>query len=101
MVKADACINRVSKVAFRNLYADKLGSTKKEAAVQIDTLFEVIGDLLVDGKTLSYPGFGCFVQRTRAARIGKNSFTGQLDYNFKESHSVGFRVAKKLKTRLG
>ena len=59
-----------------NVY-EKLGVySKKEAAEIVEVVFEQIKDTLADGEKLKISGFGNFVVREKAERIGRNPKTG-------------------------
>ena len=60
-----------------NVY-EKLGVySKKEAAEIVEVVFEQIKDTLADGEKLKISGFGNFVVREKAERIGRNPKTGE------------------------
>lgn len=55
----------------------KLGGTKKSAEDAVDTVFDTIMKALGRGDEVSVSGFGAFVAKKRAARMGVNPRTGQ------------------------
>ena len=50
--------------------------SKKEAAEIVEVVFEQVKDTLAKGEKLKISGFGNFVVRTKAERIGRNPKTG-------------------------
>ena len=59
-----------------NVY-EKLGVySKKEAAEIVEVVFEAIKETLASGEKLKISGFGNFVVRGKAERIGRNPKTG-------------------------
>ena len=59
-----------------NVY-EKLGVySKKEAAEIVEIVFEAIKETLAKGEKLKISGFGNFVVRQKASRLGRNPKTG-------------------------
>ncbi len=56
--------------------ADKLGLKRVTVEKVIDTALDLMMDALVSGDKVRLVGFGNFVVRTRAARVGRNPQTG-------------------------
>ena len=58
---------------------EKLGFSKKDCADVVESLFEIIKDILENGldTKIKISGFGNFVVRQKKARIGRNPHTGQ------------------------
>lgn len=74
-----------------------LGSyTKKDVGEIVGAVFGAVADAVKDGKRFSYPGFGTFTVKTRAARQGRNPRTGKA-ITIPASSSVGFKAAPALK----
>lgn len=71
--------------------------SRAEAAKRLNTFMSVLTENLSTQKSVVITGFGTFEPRVRKARVGKNSLTGQPDYQFAESRGVGFRAGKRLK----
>lgn len=62
MRKADL-INRIS---------DKTGIPKVDVLVTLETLFKEVKSTLGDGENIYIRGFGSFITKKRAAKIGRN-----------------------------
>ena len=58
---------------------EKLGFSKKDCADVVESLFEIIKDILENGMDtkIKISGFGNFVVRQKKSRIGRNPHTGQ------------------------
>jgi len=56
--------------------ADKLGLKRITVEKVVDTALDFITDALKKGEKVRLVGFGNFVVRTRAARVGRNPQTG-------------------------
>jgi nucleoid DNA-binding protein len=69
----------------------------QEAATEIaDLVFDTIKTVIKDEQSFRFPGFGTFNLKNRPARTGRNPQTGK-PIKIKESHTVTFRPASKLK----
>jgi DNA-binding protein HU-beta len=73
--------------------------SKKLTTEIVDSMFAAIKAALIKEKRFVYPGFGTFVVKTRAARMGKNPRNGK-SIKIPESRTVSFRPAAKLKESL-
>lgn len=76
--------------------AEKSGLTKVDAARALDATTSTIVDTLSSGDSVIVTGFGSFVVRDRAARIGRNPQTGAT-INIKASRVPAFKAGKLLK----
>ena len=73
--------------------------TKKAAGELIDGMFGIVGKAIKKDGRFSYPGFGTFTMKKRAARKGRNPRTGS-EIRIKASKTVGFKPAPGLKKSL-
>jgi len=53
------------------------GFSKKEAAEIVEAVFDVMKEVLADGAKIKISGFGNFVVREKAERVGRNPQTGE------------------------
>lgn len=60
------------KVDVVNIIADKTGIPKVDVLVTLETLFQEIKTQLTSGENLYVRGFGSFITKRRAAKIGRN-----------------------------
>jgi nucleoid DNA-binding protein len=86
----------MTKPEFIDELAKKMESTKKQAALSFEMVFEVIGELLGKGEQISVPGFGKFSVVKRAARTGVNPRT-KKKIKIKATKAPKFSAAKALK----
>ena len=77
--------------------SEKVGGTKKQAEDAVDTLFETITATLAKGEEVAISGFGSFLVKRRAARMGVNPRTGEK-IQIAETVTPKFRAGKALKT---
>lgn len=79
------------------------GVSKKQVSETVDALFETLMEVLCTedeaASRFSYPGFGTFTVKNRAARKGHNPHTGE-EITIKASKAVSFKAAAALKTKL-
>jgi integration host factor subunit alpha len=78
------------------------GVSNKDAAVLVESLFEMIKEHLEKGKDIKMPGFGNFLVREKRERIGRNPKTGEAipvtarkRVSFKPSPILRDRVNKR------
>ena len=75
--------------------AEKAGLTKKQAAVAISALTEVIVEVGASQGRLTLTGFGTFKGKTRPARVGRNPSTGE-QINLAEKRVLSFKPSSGL-----
>ncbi len=86
----------MKKSEFIQAVAEKAELTKKDTANVVDSMLEVIEEVLIKGDDISFIGFGSFSVVKRAAREGKVPGTDKT-YTTPETRAVKFKVGKKLK----
>lgn len=94
MTKADL-INSVS--GAKGVPAD---ISKKAVQAIIDETFEQMKKAIKKEERFSFPGFGTWNKKKRAARTGRNPQTGDK-IKIKAQTTVGFRPAQALKDFVG
>lgn len=67
----------MNKIGLVDAVHAKMGGTKKTAEDVVDTVFDSIMKALGGGEEVSISGFGAFIAKKRAARMGVNPRTGQ------------------------
>ncbi|MCU0373937.1 MAG: integration host factor subunit beta [Chitinophagaceae bacterium] len=55
-----------------NKIADKTGIPKVDVLVTLETMFKEVKQSLIDGEHIYIRGFGSFITKKRAAKIGRN-----------------------------
>ncbi|MBF0381307.1 MAG: integration host factor subunit alpha [Magnetococcales bacterium] len=66
----------MTKVEIVEIVRSKIGVSTKDAAVLVESLFEMIRVSLEKGEDVKLPGFGNFRIRNKRERIGRNPKTG-------------------------
>ncbi|MEZ4269095.1 MAG: HU family DNA-binding protein [Myxococcota bacterium] len=75
------------------------GRSKKETAAIVQEVFNGLQAAVKKGGRFSYPGFGTFKVKERAARQGRNPKTGAT-IKIKASKTVGFKPSGTFKDSL-
>ena len=75
---------------------EKIGGTKKQAEDAVDTVFDTITSTLAKGEEVAISGFGSFLVKRRAARMGVNPRTGEK-IQIGATVTPKFRAGKALK----
>jgi DNA-binding protein HU-beta len=73
--------------------------SKRQVALVVDAVFENLARGIRRDKRFSMPGFGTFVVKKRAGRVGRNPKTG-AEIQIAPSKTVGFKPAPELKKAL-
>ena len=79
-----------------NAIADQADITKDQASQALNALIDTITKALKEEDSVNLIGFGTFLQRSRAARTGKNPQTGE-PIQIAASNTVAFKPGKALK----
>ena len=75
---------------------NKIGVSKKVAEDAVDTVFDTVMKTLSRGEEVMVSGFGVFLAKKRAARVGVNPRTGEK-IQVAETVTPKFRAGKSLK----
>ena len=86
----------MNKAQFIAALAPHFDNNKKEAARSVDIVFDTIVRTISKGEDVMINDFGKFKKVDRAARKGRNPFTGET-IQIKASKKVRFLPAKALK----
>jgi len=73
--------------------------SKKATGEIIDVVFSTVAKAIKRDQRFSYPKFGTWTVRKRAARKGRNPRTG-AEIRIKASKTVSFKVAEQVKKEL-
>ena len=60
------------KADLVNKISDKTGIPKVDVLVTLETMFKEVKDTLASGENIYIRGFGSFITKKRAAKIGRN-----------------------------
>ena len=89
----------MTKAELISKIAEDAGVTKATAGAALESFLEAVTKTLKSGDKLTLVGFGTFSVSKRAARKGRNPFTGEeIMIKAKPAHKVvKIRALKKLK----
>ncbi|MCU0398619.1 MAG: HU family DNA-binding protein [Cyclobacteriaceae bacterium] len=89
----------MTKAELISKLAEDAGITKVQAGAALDSFIESIQKTLKGGKKITVAGLGTFSVGKRAAREGRNPFTGET-IKIKAKKVAKFKAAKVLKDKL-
>lgn len=86
----------MNKMAIVEAVHEKIGGTKVQAELAVETVIETVVSTLKKGGEVSVAGLGIFSTKTRAARQARNPRTGE-SIQVQAMRVPKFRAAKALK----
>lgn len=86
----------MNKTEFVAWMAQRMETTKAEAARWVDGWWEGVSEALTHGGRLDFIGHGTFKVTSRKARVGRNPRTGEV-IQIAASKAPTFKAGKKLK----
>ena len=89
----------MTKAELISKIAEDAGITKIAATAALDSFMEGVTKSLKDGDKLTLVGFGTFSVSKRAARMGRNPFTGE-QIKIKAKKVAKFKASKELSGKL-
>lgn len=78
---------------------EKLGNSQRNAAEIVDTVFTVMKNTMIAGKSIKLVQFGTLTIRDKSPRRGRNPKTGE-PMTITKRQMVSFRPSKRLRERL-
>ena len=82
------------KADLVNQIADKTGIPKVDVLVTLETMFKEVKDTLSGGENIYIRGFGSFITKKRAAKIGRN-IKKNTAVHIPEHYIPAFKPAKE------
>src|ERR1700709_2921255 len=82
------------KADLVNKISEKTGIPKVDVLVTLETLFKEVKDTLSAGENIYIRGFGSFITKKRAAKIGRN-IKKNIAVNIPEHFIPAFKPAKE------
>ena len=77
----------------------KVGLSKRESVMLLDSMLGHISDALVAGETVKLSSFATFTVRQKSARMGRNPKTG-VAAHITPRRVLSFRPSQKMKMRV-
>jgi DNA-binding protein HU-beta len=82
------------KADLINRIAEKTGVPKVDVLVTVETMFKEVKDSLIKKENIYIRGFGSFITKKRAAKIGRN-IKRNVAVNIPEHYIPAFKPAKE------
>ncbi len=73
--------------------ADKTGIDKNDVTTIVEAFFTVVKNNMSDGHNVYLRGFGSFINKRRAAKVGRN-IAKNISINIREHYVPSFKPAK-------
>ena len=89
----------MTKAELISKIAEDAGVTKATAGAALESFLEAVTKTLKSGDKLTLVGFGTFSVSKRAARKGRNPFTGE-EIKIKAKKVAKFKASKELSGKL-
>lgn len=89
----------MNKKDFVKAVAAKAEITQVEADKVVSIVLETITDQLAEGNDVTFTGFGTFLVRERAERVGRNPRSGEK-ITIPAQKTPAFKAGKSLKDRI-
>jgi len=86
----------MNKTELIQSLSERTQLSKKDASMAVDSVFEIISQVLAQGEKVQLVGFGNFEIRERAARKGRNPQTG-AEIEIASSRIPAFKPGKALR----
>lgn len=77
----------------------KVGLSRSESLSMVESILTLMSDSLAKGENLKISGFGTFILRDKAQRIGRNPKTG-IEVPITPRRVLTFRASQLLKERV-
>lgn len=90
----------MNKAEFTNLIAERVGVSKKQAEMMLDSFVDIVIETLQAGNEVTMTGFGTFSARQRAAREGVNPQNPSQRIHIPATTVAKFKAGKRLKDSL-
>lgn len=84
---------------IEKVQASRPDLSKRQVADVVDAVFEQLSRAIRKDRRFAMPGFGTFVVKRRAGRVGRNPRTGAA-IDIAPTKTVGFKPAPELKKAL-
>ena len=94
-----ATAGKLTRVGLVKHLVDRLGYTKKDATLLVNTFFRSMTEALLSGEGVELRGFGSFRVRSRAPRMGRNPRNGQ-PVHVPAKQVVYFKIGKEMRDKL-
>ena len=92
-------IDTLTRAEIAEAMNRKIGLSRTESLALVESILGHMSDALADGQNLKVSGFGTFLLRDKAQRIGRNPKTG-VEVPITSRRVLTFRASQMLKDRV-
>ena len=92
-------IDTLTRAEIAEAMNRKLGLSRSESLSMVESILGHMSDALAKGQNLKISGFGTFLLRDKAQRIGRNPKTG-VEVPITSRRVLTFRASQMLKDRI-
>ncbi len=92
-------IDTLTRAEIAEAINRKLGLSRSESLGMVESILRHMSDALAKGQNLKISGFGTFLLRDKALRIGRNPKTG-IEVPITPRRVLTFRASQMLKERI-
>lgn len=92
--------NKINKNELVNMISEKVGVTKKQAEDMVEAMVDIITSTLKNGGEVVIAGFGAFMAKQRASRMGVNPQSPNEKIQIPAVTVPKFKAGKGLKDAL-
>ena len=92
-------MNTLTRADLAEAINRKVGLSRSESLTMVETILDHISSALEQGENVKVSGFGTFLLRDKAQRIGRNPKTG-VEVPITPRRVLTFRASQMLKERI-
>jgi len=89
----------MTKADIVEVVHNRTGFSKKESSEAVETILDILKEVLEEGEKIKLSGFGNFVIRNKEVRKGRNPKTGQ-EMEISARSVLTFKPSQKLKDHI-
>lgn len=92
-------MNTLTRADLAEAMNRKLGLSRSDSLSMVESILDLMSDALANGENVKISGFGTFLLRDKAERIGRNPKTG-VEVPITPRRVLTFRASQMLKDRV-
>lgn len=92
-------VDTLTRAEIADALNRKVGLSRAESLTMVESILRLMSDSLARGENLKVSGFGTFILRDKAQRIGRNPKTG-VEVPITPRRVLTFRASQLLKERV-
>ena len=89
----------MTKADIVEVVHNRTGFSKKESSEAVESILDILKEILEDGEKIKLSGFGNFVIRSKEVRKGRNPKTGE-EMEISARSVLTFKPSQKLKDHI-